>query len=164
MPRNAQTKAVSTARVGDAVGRPYRRAAESGPQGSEGWGRMNKRPNSITVVSWLFIAAGGVGLTYHASKFKVQPPLDYELLWICVVRLLAILCGVFMLRGRNWARWGAVVWLGYHVILSSLHTPYQLLMHSLLFAAVLYFLCRPRASAYFRGTTRDGAESKSMVR
>jgi len=115
---------------------------------------MNKRPRSVTVVSWLFIAAGVVGLTYHATEFKAQRPFDSELLWVCFVRLLAIVCGTFMLRGRNWARWGAVVWLGYHVILSVLHSPFELLTHSLLFIAVLYFLCRPRASAYFRGATR----------
>jgi hypothetical protein len=67
------------------------------------------------------------------------------------VRLVAIICGAFMLRGRNWARWGLVVWLAYHVVLSALHTPFELLVHGLLFAVVLYFLFRQRASAYFRG-------------
>jgi len=111
---------------------------------------MSKRPRSITVISWMFIAAGMVGLAYHASEFNTQRPFDSDFLWVCFVRLLAILCGAFLLRGRNWARWGLVVWLGYHVILSVLHTPFELLVHGLLFAAVLYFLFRPRASAYFR--------------
>jgi hypothetical protein len=113
---------------------------------------MSKRPRSITVISWIFVAAGVVGLAYHATKFKAKRPFEYDFLWVCFVRLLAILCGVFMLRGSNWARWGLVVWLGYHVVLSGLHTPFELLVHSLLFAAVLYFLFRPQASAYFRGT------------
>jgi hypothetical protein len=82
----------------------------------------------------------------------------YDVLWVSFVRLLAILFGVFTLRGGNWARWGLVVWLGYHVILSVLHTPLELIMHSVLFAAVLYFLFRPQASAYFRG-----AEAKTQV-
>lgn len=121
---------------------------------------MSKRPRSITVISWIFIAAGVVGLTYHATEFKAQRPFDYDILWVSLVRLLAILCGVFMLRGSNWARWGLVVWLGYHVILSFLHTPVELLVHSLLFVAVLYFLFRPRASAYFRGTAVAVASPK----
>jgi hypothetical protein len=112
---------------------------------------MSKRPRSITVISWIFVAAGVVGLAYHATEFKAQRPFDYDFLWVCFLRLLAILCGVFVLRGSNWARWGLVVWLGYHVILSVLHTPFELLVHSLLFVAVLYFLFRPQASAYFRG-------------
>jgi len=112
---------------------------------------MSKRPLSITIISWIFVAAGVVGLAYHATEFKVQSPFDHDFLWICFVRLLAILCGAFMLRRSNWARWGAVVWLGYHVILSAMHKPTGLLVHSLLFAAVLYFLFRPHAAAYFRG-------------
>jgi len=129
--------------------------------GSAAQDRMSKRPRSITVISWIFIAAGLVGLTYHATEFNAQRPFDEDFLWVCSVRLLAILCGVFMLRGRNWARWGLVVWLGYHVGLSVLHTPFELLVHSLLFAAVLYFLFRPQASAYFRGATATGPRARS---
>jgi hypothetical protein len=113
---------------------------------------MNKRPRSITVISWIFLAAGFIGLAYHATEFNARSPFEYDVVWVCFVRLLAILCGVFMLRGSNWARWLLVVWLGYHVILSVLHTPFELLVHSLLFAGVLYFLFRPQASAYFRAT------------
>src|SRR5262245_58596503 len=120
---------------------------------------MSKRPLSITVVSWIFIAAGVVGLTYHATQFKALPPFDYELLGICFVRLLAIVCGAFMLRGRNWARWVAVVWLGYHVILRVGHTLFALLTHSLLLAAIAYILFRPQASAYFRSAPSKRAES-----
>jgi len=112
---------------------------------------MSKRPRSITVISWIFVAAGVVGLAYHATEFKAESSFQYDLVWVCFVRFLAILCGVFMLRGSNWARWGLVVWLGYHVILSVLHTPFELFVHSLLFATVLYFLFRPPVSAFFRG-------------
>jgi hypothetical protein len=111
---------------------------------------MNKRPRSVTVISWIFIAAGAVGLAYHATEFNIRTPFEYDILLVCLVRLIAIVCGVFMLRGSNWARWGLVTWLGYHVILSVVHTPFQLIVHSLLFAAVLYFLFRPQSTAYFR--------------
>ncbi len=114
---------------------------------------MSKRPRSITIISWVFLAAGVVGLSYHASEFKAQRPFEWDLVWVCFVRLLAILSGVFMLRGRNWARWLLVVWLGYHVLLSVLHTPFELVVHGLLFAVVLFFLFRAPASAYFRGAT-----------
>ncbi len=111
---------------------------------------MSKRPHAITVIGWLFIAAGIVGLSYHATEFNARRPLHSDFLWVCLIRLLAILCGVFLLRGRNWARWGLVVWLGYHVMLSLLHTPFGLLVHSVLFAVVLYFLFYPPASTYFQ--------------
>jgi len=112
---------------------------------------MIKRPRSITIISWLFVAAGTIGLAYHATEFKAQRPFEYDLIWVGIVRLLAILSGVFMLRGSNWARWLLLVWLAYHVILSGFHSLSELAMHSVLLCVVAYFLFRPQASAYFRG-------------
>ena len=122
---------------------------------------MGKRPISITLISWLFMAAGSIGLAYHATEFNAERPFAYDFLWICFVRLFAILCGALMLRGSNRARRGLVAWLGYHVALSVLHTPFELLVHGLLFAAVLYFLFRPQASAYFCGATRTEKSPKA---
>jgi hypothetical protein len=116
---------------------------------------MNKRPRSITIISWIFLAAGVVGLAYHATEFKAQHPLDYDLVLVCFVRLLAIVSGVFMLRGSNWARWLLLAWLAYHVILSGFHTPFELVVHGVLLAVVAYFLFRPQASAYFRGARAE---------
>jgi hypothetical protein len=118
---------------------------------------MRKRPLSITIISWLLVAAGVVGIAYHASEFDSERPLDPEFLWVCSIRLLAILCGVFMLRGRNWARWLLVLWLGYHVGLSAVHELSALVVHSLLFAVVLGLLFRSRASAYFRSAAKATA-------
>jgi formate hydrogenlyase subunit 3/multisubunit Na+/H+ antiporter MnhD subunit len=120
-----------------------------------------KRPHSITIIGWLFLVVGVVGLAYHATEFNAQHPFDYELVWVCFVRLLAILCGVFILRGSNRARWLLVVWLGYHVALSVLHTPFELAVHGLLFAVILFFLFRAPASAYFRGARTPAQSPKS---
>jgi uncharacterized membrane protein HdeD (DUF308 family) len=111
---------------------------------------MKKRPVSVTVISCLFIASGVVGLAYHAGEFTTRPPLEYALM--CFVRLLAILCGVFMLRGPNWARWLLLAWIAYHVVLSAFHSMSQLVTHALLFVVITFFLFRPQASRYFRGT------------
>ena len=111
---------------------------------------MNKRPRPITVISWIFIAVGSIALLYHIAELKAQHRFEYGLVWVCLVRFLAVLGGVFMLRGLNWARWLLVVWIAYHVILSALHSPLEVVLHSLLFGVVAYFLFRPHASAYFR--------------
>jgi hypothetical protein len=119
----------------------------------EGTRRMTKRPLSVTLISCLFIAAGVVGLAYHAGEFKSRPPLEYAL--VCFVRLLAILCGIFMLRGRNWARWLLLAWIAYHVVLSAFHSLSELAVHGLLFVVVAWFLFRPKVSAYFRGARAE---------
>ena len=116
---------------------------------------MSKRPLSITIISWLFIGAGSVGLLYHATEFKTRGPFQYGVLWICIVRLLAIVGGVFMLQGHNWARWLLVAWLAYHVALSAFHTLFGVLIHSLLLAVIAGFLLRPHASAWFRGARKS---------
>jgi hypothetical protein len=122
---------------------------------------MNRRPLSVTVISCLFIAAGIIGFAYHATEFKPQGQFKYGLVWVCFVRLLAILSGLFMLRGSNWARWLLLLWIVYHVILSAFHTLSELAMHSLLLVVVAYFLFRPEASAYFRAAraTHPAAEA-----
>ncbi len=113
---------------------------------------MNRRPLSITVISWLFIAAGLIGLVFHATDLKAGHPLEYELVWVLLLRLLAVVCGVFLLRGSNWARWLLLAWITYHVILSALHSLTELAIHTLLLVVVAYFLLRPQASAYFRSS------------
>ena len=110
---------------------------------------MKKRPLSVTIISWLFVAAGVVGLAYHLTEFKTLHPFQSDVVWVALLRLMAIVCGTFMLRGNNWARWLSVAWLAYHVILSGFHSPQELILHSMLFAILACFLFRPEATAYF---------------
>jgi hypothetical protein len=111
---------------------------------------MKHRPLSVTIIGWLFIAAGALGFAYHVTELK--RPFEYDVLWVCFLRLLAILCGVFVLRGSNWARWLLVIWIAYHVALSVFHSWSGVLIHTLLLVVVAYFLFRPSASAYFSRT------------
>ena len=111
---------------------------------------MNKRPLSITIISWIFIITGGIGLVYQLTELNFQHPLENDTVWVCSVRFLAVVGGVFMLYGFNWTRWLLVLWMVFHIVISAMHSWQQLLVHSLLFAAILFFLFRPRASAYFR--------------
>ena len=80
---------------------------------------MNRRPRSITVIGWLFIATGSIGLVYHLSEFSRHSRFDYELVAISMIRLVAVLAGVFLLRNGNWARWLLVGWMAYHIGLSG---------------------------------------------
>lgn len=113
---------------------------------------MKSRPLSVTIISWIFIVTGGVGLTYHLLPQHIgEQHSAYELLWVSLVRLAAVLSGIFMLRGHNWARWLLVAWIAYHVVLSAFHTIAEVAIHGLLFGIVTFFLFRPRVSPYFRG-------------
>jgi hypothetical protein len=110
---------------------------------------VNKRPLAVSIIGFVYIVTGAIGATYHLIRFKVQHPFQYDIVWVELVNLVAILCGVFMLRGRNWARWLALAWIAFHVVLSVFHTLSELAIHSLFCAALAYFLFRPAATRYF---------------
>lgn len=117
---------------------------------------MHKRPRLITVISWLFIVLGTVSLLSSLLPYWNQTPAErideLKAHWIVhLARTVSIVCGVFMLYGFNWARWLLVIWIGFHIIISALHSPLQLVVHGLLFAVILYIVFRPDANIYFRG-------------
>jgi Trk-type K+ transport system membrane component len=114
---------------------------------------VNKRPLSVTVISVVFIAAGAIGFIYHLTDFEAQHSASPELVWISLVRLVAVVCGAYMLTGKNWARWVALVWMAYHVILSAFHSWFELAVHAAIFAVVAYVLLRRDAARYFRVST-----------
>ena len=107
---------------------------------------LNERPCAVTVISWIFLGAGLIGLAYHATEFGGVGAPPYEVAWVCLVRLLAVVSAVFMLRGSNWARWLLIVWIAYHVILSAFHSLFQTVVHALLLGVVAYFLFNAKAS------------------
>ena len=112
---------------------------------------MNERPLSVTIISYLYMAAGVVGIVYHASELKAQHPFQADVIWVLLLRLTAIVSGVFMLRGSNWARWLGIGWIAFHVAVSAFHPIRELIVHSLLFALFAYFLFRPETAEFFRG-------------
>jgi hypothetical protein len=105
-----------------------------------------KRPLAVTIIGFLLIAVELVGLVF-ASEFNLH---STEFLVASLLRLLAVVGGVFLLLGRNWARWLVVAWMGFHVGLSMLHTAFEVVVHSVFLVVLLVFLFRGPASSYFR--------------
>ena len=115
---------------------------------------MKERPLSITLISWLFIIFGSIALVSAllplSGATSAQVVADFKQHWmVYLLRLASIVSGLFMLRGHNWARWLLVAWMAAHIVISALHSWMQLLIHALIFAVLLFFLFRPRASAFF---------------
>lgn len=72
----------------------------------------------------------------------------FDMTMALLVNLLAIICGVFILHGRNWARWVMILWMVFHVII-SLESPIKLTIHVVIFSTIIFFLFRPATSGYF---------------
>lgn len=109
-----------------------------------------KRPIAITLISWLFIVAGGVGFIYHLREINPGAPFSNDAVWIELVRLLAIVGGVLTLRGSNLGRWLLMGWITYHVVVSYFHPLSELVVHLLFMALTAFALFLPRWAVYFR--------------
>jgi len=108
---------------------------------------MKPRPLSITIISWLFIIFGSIALLSG-----VLPLADLKSHWyVHLSRLLQIVAGVFMLYGRNWARWLLVAWIVFHIVVGALHGILTLAMHVVIFSVILFFVFRRDANVYFAG-------------
>ena len=105
-----------------------------------------KRPIPVTILGGLFIVAGLVGIAYHLS----ERPMDSSIILITIVRILAVVGGVFLLMGRTWARWLLVAWLAFHVVVSAFHSMSEMAAHAVLLIVVAYFLFTPPDSKYFQ--------------
>jgi hypothetical protein len=112
----------------------------------------NKRPISIAILACAYVAVGVGGFAVHFRELLARHP---DAVGIEVTELTAIVCGVFLLRGQNWARWLALSWIAFHVILSAFHAIPELAIHALLCAVFAWVLFRPEAARYFRGTQSE---------
>ena len=110
-----------------------------------------KRPLQVTITGCLFIVAGLVGLVYHLS----QRPLDHWIVLISIIRIIAVVGGVFLLMGHNWARWLMLAWLAFHVVVSAFHSLSEFMPHVVLLMTVGYVLLGPPTSKYFQSAPSD---------
>lgn len=116
---------------------------------------MNKRPIPVTLVGGVLIAVGAIGIAYHFSEFKSAHPVEY--FGVFAARLLAIMCGAFLLRGKDWARWLAMAWIAFHVALSYFHSMQQVALHLVVMVVFAAALFNPAANRYFRAQAAGSA-------
>jgi len=107
----------------------------------------NKRPISVTILACVYLLVGTAGFVFH-FKESLASPRDGAL--VELTELIAFVCGLFLLRGANWARWLALAWMAFHVAI-SFPQPQKVVVHTLICALIAWILFRPEASRYFRG-------------
>src|SRR5690242_9558547 len=139
-----------TTRISDVCQKPVICLAVRNCLGRE-WGdlrrkTLRKRPLSITAVGLLFLITGVVTFGFHLSREWGYGAIHPDVLLVLSVSLLALVAGIFMLRGSNWARWLALAWLAFHVVISALNSWRETVTHALLFALIAWLLLRPEAA------------------
>lgn len=105
-----------------------------------------RRPASVWVLSWLYIAVGTVAFVYYLPALAAD---QAEGVLIEVTEILAILSGIFMFLGRNWARWLALAWMAFHVVI-SFPVVRQVVNHSIILGLIAWLLFRQDARRYFQ--------------
>ncbi|MEZ5564027.1 MAG: hypothetical protein R3F24_00280 [Gammaproteobacteria bacterium] len=117
------------------------------------------RPTSVTVVAWLVIAfalIAAVGLfAESALTFRTDPPRQ----WFGTILgvLVTSLCGIFMLKGKNWARWVYVTWS--IVVLAYALTEVRIMVlvpNAIKIVIFAFILFREPANRYFKHSSGSG--------
>ena len=104
-----------------------------------------KRPFSVAFLGWLFIVVGPAALCYHLVRGR----LDLWMIPIALVEITAVVAGIYLLKGCNWARWLVLAWLAFHVVVRAFDSLPSSVPHLLLLIACGYFLFTPPDSTYF---------------
>lgn len=110
----------------------------------------NKRPISVTILACVYLGVGALGVVFHFGDLRAGHAFSSDAVWVELTEALAIFCGAFLIRGQNWARWLAVAWMAFHVVLSAFHAFRELAIHALFFVVITWILFRPPAARYFR--------------
>jgi len=126
---------------------------------------MNKRPTSITVIAYALIVLSALSLVVSSFSFRLPEtkelmskspiPVPVQVAMLYIGTTISIVAGIFMLRGRNWARLLYVIASGLGLIIGFATSPMKaaLIPGTLMFAVICFFLFRPKANEYFRAST-----------
>jgi uncharacterized membrane protein (DUF2068 family) len=109
-----------------------------------------KRPIPVTVVGVLFILVGVVSTGLRILEFRAHPPTQLMAVGIIALGVLAVIAGLYLLQGQNWARWLALLWMAFHVAISVGDPVGKLVFHASLFVLFAYILLGREARAYFQ--------------
>jgi len=99
---------------------------------------------TVFAIAVLYIAVGAGGFVSHFPDHWQREDILIE-----VTELVALICGVFLLRRKNWARWLALAWMGLHVAI-SFPVLTQLAIHLSFFIVIAWALFRSPPRRYFR--------------
>ena len=116
-----------------------------------------KPARSVVAVGVLFLGLGvldlyrGLAPLFSSGQASHLATDDLQVLAIGVAALVG---GIYVARGRNWARWLLAAWMALHVAI-SVGQPAALAAHLAIFGFITYVLFRSRTSAYFGPTPRE---------
>jgi len=91
------------------------------------------------------------------SMQKAHLPIALQYFETFLGYAVAIVTGVYLLRGENWARWLYVYWSGLVFVLSLMNDGLHIgpFVALLINGVIIFLLMRPPAADYFRGQSTN---------
>ena len=113
---------------------------------------MRKPIPSILVVGIIFLALGVLDVWRGVAPLVGAPGrLAGDDVLVLAIGVAALIGGMFVLRGHNWARWLLAAWMALHVAI-SVGKPTALVAHLVIFGFIAFLLFRPPAATHFRSS------------
>jgi hypothetical protein len=124
----------------------------------------NGRPISIAVIAWITLVSNALlllGSIMPVNKFAVNNPVVQEMiaknpiptpvqhLTLFTGVIISMVSAIFMLRGANWARLLYICWGAFSLVIAFFTSPAKPILGIVFYLVVVFFLLRPKASAYF---------------
>ena len=127
---------------------------------------MKERPRSITIIGWFLIVLPSLAFLsealiwiYFKHRNSIEGlliPNGTQIALLCVSVLINVICGIFILKGRTWARIlyvvQAVINLANDFVFHPLASDVLAL---LVFLVIVFFLFRPKVNEYFSSENAD---------
>jgi hypothetical protein len=117
---------------------------------------VRPRIRSVLAVGVLFLILGALDIYRGMAPLFASAPrwhMAGDDAQVLAIGIAAVIGGIFVLRGKNWARWLLAVWMALHVAI-SVGQPTALVAHFVIFGCIAFLLFRPRASEFFARTER----------
>jgi len=130
---------------------------------------MRKRPILLSIIAWYYIVAGFGTIIFYGinfnnyfslkimSKFLLPPCLTIFFMYLTIA--INIICGVGMLKGKNWAR---LLFIAYGIIdtfINMFNSPSSMKMMFikwiLVFIVISFLLYLPNINEYFKRRTLE---------
>ena len=117
---------------------------------------VRPRIRSVLVVGVLFLILGALDLWRGLAPLFASAPhwhMAADDVEVLAIGIAAIVGGIYVLRGANWARWLLAAWMALHVVI-SIGQPSALVAHLVIFGFVAWLLFRSGAAAHFGAVTQ----------
>jgi hypothetical protein len=110
---------------------------------------MTKWPIAVVIVAVVYLVVGVMGFVYHFPELTAG---HRDAIAIELTELAGAIAGLGLLLRQNWARWLALAWVVFHVIISLFHPLSELLIHAVFCVLVAWLLLRPATARWFAET------------